>query len=35
MSEIKELDLRIQREDNLNVVEYEDTPGPGNGRHTY
>ena len=35
MENVKELDMRIQREDNLNVVEYEDIPGPGNGRHHY
>lgn len=32
---IKELDMRIQRDDNLNIVKYDDTPGPGNGRHYY
>lgn len=35
MENIKELGMRIQREDNLNVVKYDDTPGPGNGRHYY
>lgn len=35
MENIKELNMRIQREDNLNVVKYDDTPGPGNGRHYY
>lgn len=32
---IKELDMKIQMEDNLNIVEYDDTPGAGNGRHNY
>ncbi|HRF69871.1 MAG TPA: ABC transporter ATPase [Candidatus Pelethenecus sp.] len=32
---MKKLDMRIQREDNLNVIEYEDIVGPGNGRHNY
>lgn len=32
---MKELNMRIQREDNLNNVIYDDTPGPGNGRHYY
>ena len=35
MENIKELDMRIQRTDNLNIVEYDDTPGPGGGRHNY
>ncbi len=30
-----ELRMRIQREDNLNDVYYEDIVGPGNGRHHY
>lgn len=29
------LTMRIQREDNLNTVKYDDTVGPGNGRHYY
>lgn len=32
---IKEIDMRIQRDDNLNIIKYDDTPGPGNGRHYY
>lgn len=32
---LKELTMRIQREDNLNTVVYDDTVGPGNGRHYY
>lgn len=32
---MKELRMRIQREDNLNDVYYEDKIGPGNGRHHY
>lgn len=31
----KPLTMRIQRSDNLNVVEYDDVAGPGNGRHDY
>ena len=31
----KELHMRIQRTDNLNTVVYDDTIGPGNGRHYY
>ena len=29
------LNFRIQREDNLNNVVFEDIAGPGNGRHHY
>ncbi len=29
------LNFRIQREDNLNEVVFEDIAGPGNGRHHY
>ena len=29
------LNMRIQREDNLNTVVYDDTVGAGNGRHYY
>lgn len=35
MTELKELNGTIQRADNLNVVKYDDTIGPGNGRHYY
>lgn len=35
MTELKELNSTIQRSDNLNVVKYDDTIGPGNGRHYY
>ena len=30
-----DLNMRIQREDNLNHVIFDDTIGPGNGRHYY
>lgn len=33
--QITTLNLRIQREDNLNAVVYDDTAGAGNGRHYY
>ena len=29
------LNFRIQREDNLNNIVFEDIAGPGNGRHHY
>ncbi|MDE7406474.1 MAG: ABC transporter ATPase [Clostridiales bacterium] len=29
------LNLRIQRNNNLNDIVYDDTAGPGNGRHHY
>ena len=32
---MKKIDLRIQRNNNLNEVYYEDVEGPGNGRHIY
>lgn len=32
---MKKLDYRIQRNNNLNDVYVDDTPGPGNGRHHY
>ena len=32
---MKGLRMRIQREDNLNEIIYDDTVGPGNGRHYY
>lgn len=35
MGNIKQLTETIQREDNLNIVEYDDTPSHGNGRHNY
>ncbi len=35
MENIKQLTETIQREDNLNIVEYDDTPSHGNGRHNY
>lgn len=35
MAEIKRLSETIQREDNLNFVEVDDTPSHGNGRHNY
>ncbi len=33
--EMTTLNMRIQREDNLNTVVYDDTVGAGNGRHYY
>lgn len=39
MEQIKQqltcLTMRIQRTDNLNEISYEDSIGPGNGRHHY
>ncbi len=32
---MKKLNMRIQRNNNLNDVYFDDTPGPGNGRHYY
>lgn len=32
---MKQLNFRIQRQNNLNEVYYDDTIGPGNGRHNY
>lgn len=32
---MEKLNLRIQRKNNLNEVYYDDTIGPGNGRHFY
>jgi len=32
---MKKINFRIQRNNNLNDVFVEDTPGPGNGRHEY
>lgn len=32
---MEKLNLRIQRNNNLNDVYYEDEVGPGNGRHNY
>lgn len=32
---MKKLNFRIQRNNNLNNVYFDDTPGPGNGRHRY
>lgn len=31
----QKIDMRIQRNDNLNNVYYGDVEGPGNGRHLY
>lgn len=33
--EMTTLNMRIQRDDNLNTVVYDDTVGAGNGRHYY
>ena len=35
MEKIKKLENTIQREDNLNYIEYDDTVSHGNGRHNY
>lgn len=35
MENFKKLNFRIQRNNNLNNVFYEDVEGPGNGRHNY
>lgn len=32
---MKKLDFRIQRQNNLNDIYYEDIAGTGNGRHRY
>lgn len=32
---MKKINFRIQRTNNLNEVFYDDTIGPGNGRHNY
>ena len=32
---MKKLNFRIQRNNNLNDVFFDDVPGPGNGRHLY
>ena len=32
---MKKIDLRIQRNNNLNKVYYDDVEGPGGGRHNY
>lgn len=32
---MEKLGMRIQRNNNLNDVYYEDEVGPGNGRHYY
>ena len=35
MKALTQLTGRIQRSDNLNTIFYDDTAGPGNGRHYY
>ena len=32
---MKKLTMRIQKQDNLNDVYFEDVEGPGGGRHYY